>query len=179
MNKFIVLLRGINVSGQKKIVMADLREILKTLKFEEVETYIQSGNIILRSKEGHNDKIAEKVEKGIADNFGFDVPVLVKKYEELKTIFDNNPFNDPDDIEDKKIYFALLKQVPPLELIAEFKKNKFTNDKFVFTDQCVYLNYFNGAGQAKLTNNLIERKLKVSATSRNYRTMVKLLEMSK
>lgn len=177
MNKFIILLRGINVSGQKKIIMSDLRKMLESLKFQEVETYIQSGNIVLKSNEDDNDKIADKVKKGIVDTFGFDVPVLVKSYEELKSIFDNNPFTDPADIESKKVYFALLRETPQPEVIEEFRKNDFVNDRFVATDTCVYLNYLNGAGKAKLSNNLIERKLKVSATSRNYRTMVKLLEM--
>jgi len=178
MNKFVVLLRGINVSGHKKIKMVDLREMLNKLKFHEVETYIQSGNIVLNSSENDNVKIAEKVKKGIADTFGFDVPVLVRTYEELKSIFDGNPYTDAADIEGKKIYFALLEETPQPEAIEEFRKENFVHDRFVVTNNCVYLNYINGAGKAKLTNNLIERKLKVSATSRNYRTMTKLLEMS-
>jgi len=178
MKTYIVLLRGINVSGQKKIIMADLRELLEGLKFQDVETYIQSGNVILKSSETDNNKIAEKIKKGIADTFGFDVPVLAKSHEELKSIFDNNPFTDPTDIENKKVYFALLKKTPENKLIKEFQKTEYPNDEFVVTANCVYLNYKNGAGSAKLANNVIERKLKVVATSRNYRTMVKLLAMS-
>lgn len=178
MKTFIVLLRGINVSGQKKIIMAELREMLNKIKFKEVETYIQSGNIVLKSNESDSSIIAEKVKKGIANTFGFDVPVLVKSYVELKSIFDKNPYTELVDIENKKIYFALLRETPQPEAIEEFRKNNFANDRFIVADNCVYLNYLNGAGKAKLTNNLIERKLKVSATSRNYRTMTKLLEMS-
>lgn len=178
MKKFIVLLRGINVSGQKKIIMADLRKMLENLKFQEVETYIQSGNAVLKTTEHDNEKIAEKVRNGIIDAFGFDVPALVKTYKELKSIFNQNPFTEQTDIENKRVYFALLKEAPQPKLIEEFRKEKFANEEFFVTQNCVYLNYVNGAGKAKLTNNLIERKLKVSATSRNYRTMVKLLEMS-
>ena len=177
MKKYIVLLRGINVSGHKKIKMVDLREMLEELNFHEVETYIQSGNIILKSDEDP-DKIEVKVKKGIADTFGFDVPTLVKSHDELKSIFEKSPFTEPRDIENKQIYFALLKEPPKSELMEEFRKEKFPNEVFQLTEKCVYLNCLKGAGNAKLDNNLIERKLKVSATSRNYRTMAKLLEMS-
>ncbi len=178
MDTYIVLLRGINVSGQKKIKMADLRKMLEKLKFQDVETYIQSGNILLRSRED-GDTVGKRVKDGIAKTFGFDVPTLVKTYGQMKSIFGNNPFTDPFDIENKQIYFAFLKNTPPLELVEKFRQEKFQGEQFTITDDCVYLNYKLGAGKAKISNNLIERKLKVSATSRNYRTTAKLLEMSK
>ncbi|MBM1104745.1 DUF1697 domain-containing protein [Aurantibacter crassamenti] len=178
MQTYVVLLRGINVSGQKKIIMADLRKMLEQSNFQEVETYIQSGNIVLKSNEKDNVKVASKIKSAIAETFGFDIFVLAKKYDELKDIFDANPFTDPIDIENKKVYFALLENSPQSEIVAEFNKIEFVNEQFSIKNNCVYLNYTNGAGKAKLTNNLIERKLKVAATSRNYRTMVKLLEMS-
>ncbi|MEO9892121.1 DUF1697 domain-containing protein [Aurantibacter sp.] len=179
MQTYIVLLRGVNVSGQKKIIMAELRKIIENIGFEDVKTYIQSGNIILKSTIKDPKEVASKVRNEIFASFGFDVYVLVKKYDELKLIFDNNPFTSPIDIENKKVYFALLEKEPKLEIIDEFRALKFVNDQFLVKNDCVYLNYLNGAGKAKLTNNLIERKLKVSATSRNYRTMIKLLEMAK
>lgn len=179
MEGYIVLLRGINVGGHKIIKMADLRTMLNKKGFSDAETYIQSGNIVLRSNEPDLNRIAEKIKKGIADTFGFDVPVLVKSYRELQAIFDRNPFTEPSDIENKRIYFALLKEAPQLELMTALRKEKYVNEKFLIADNCVYLNYQCGAREAKISNNLIERKLKVSATSRNYRTVVKLLEMSK
>lgn len=178
MNRYIVLLRGINVGGHKKMKMADLRQMLEKSKFEDVETYIQSGNIVLKSSEGDNNKVAQKIKGGIADTFGFDVPTLVKNHDELKSIFDKNPFTKPSDIENKQVYFALLKDVPQPEFVEEFRKNNFLKEKFQLTDTCVYLNYFVKAHEAKISNNFIERKLKVSATTRNYRTMAKLLEMA-
>ena len=107
------------------------------------------------------------------------MPTLVKSREELNSIFDANPFTDASDIENKRVYFALLKKPPQIELAEKFKNEDYPGEQFTITDECVYLNYTLGAGKAKLNNNLIERKLKVSATSRNYRTMTKLLELSK
>ena len=178
MKTYIALLRGINVSGQKKIIMVDLRKMLEKLQFDKVETYIQSGNIVLKSNSEDSEKIAEKIREGITGTFGFDVPTLVRSHEELKSIFDRNPFTDPSDIENKRVYFALLKETPKTELVEKFQKEEYPGEQFVIGDDCVYLNYAIGAGKAKISNNHIERKLKVSATSRNYRTMTKLLEMS-
>ena len=179
MKTYIALLRGINVSGQKKIIMAELREMFVKLEFNAVETYIQSGNIVFKSNSNSTEIIAEKIKKGISNSFGFEVPTLVKSREELKSIFDANPFTDASDIENKRVYFALLKNPPQIEFAEKFKNEVYPGEQFIITDECVYLNYTLGAGKAKLNNNLIERKLKVSATSRNYRTMTKLLEMSK
>ncbi len=178
MQTYIALLRGINVGGHRKIKMADLIAMFNKIGFKDVDTYIQSGNVVFRSPETKASLIEDKIKKGIAKTFGFDVPVLVKTYDELKFIFDENPFTELSDVENKRIYFALLKEPPQAELKVAFQNEKFIGELFEVNDYCVYLNYSIGAGKAKLSNNLIERKLKVSATSRNYRTMVKLLEMS-
>lgn len=178
MKTYIALLRGINVGGHRKIKMVDLIELLNKMGFKDVKTYIQSGNVVFKSSITKTSELEEKIMKTIAKTFGFDVPVLVKTHKEIKSIFDNNPFTETSDIENKRIYFALLKETPQPELKAAFQKVKFLGELFVVAEDCVYLNYSIGAGKAKLSNNLIERKLKVSATARNYNTMVKLLELS-
>lgn len=177
MKTYIALLRGINVGGHRKIKMVDLKAMLNKMGFKDVVTYIQSGNVVFNSSELESNQLAEKIKNGITQTFGFDVPVLVKSRDELKSIFDKNPFTEASDIENKRIYFALLKETPQSELVAAFSNEKYTGELFEVSDACVYLNYSKGAGKAKLSNNLIERKLKVSATSRNYRTMAKLLEI--
>lgn len=179
MRTYIALLRGINVSGQKKVKMADLRQMLQRLGFQEVTTYIQSGNIVLKSDETQIGAIENKITQGINDAFGFEVPILVKPKREIQNILENNPFDNAEDIEANSIYFVLLKEMPESSLIEFFNKEKYDSERFAIIDKCVYLCCKNGYGKAKLNNNLIERKLKVSATTRNYRTMTKLLEMSK
>ena len=178
MKTYIALLRGVNVGGHRKIKMVDLKELLNKMGFKDVATYIQSGNVVFKSSITKTSELEGKIKKGIAKTFSLDVPVLVKTHKELKSIFDKNPFTETSDIENKRIYFALLKEMPQPELITAFQKVKFQGELFVVAEDCVYLNYSIGAGKAKLNNNLIERKLKVSATARNYNTMVKLLEMS-
>ncbi|MCK0158074.1 DUF1697 domain-containing protein [Cellulophaga sp. F20128] len=172
---YIALLRGINVSGQKKILMAELREMLEKMKFSEVQTYIQSGNVVFKSNVENVEVLSEKIEKGILNTFGFDVPILVCKAATLGQIFKNNPYRDKDP---KAVCFVLLNKTPKQLLIEELRKVTFPNEFFEITTNCVYLYCLEGFGKAKCGTNFFERKLQVQATTRNYNTMVKLLDMS-
>ncbi len=178
MHTYIILLRGINVSGQKKIKMADLRTLLEKLGFQNVATYIQSGNIVLRAKDQSIKNLEDMIGDGIRDHFGFDVPILVKPKNDFEKIVTENPFKDAITLEGNRLYFVLLKNVPEQMFVGALEQETYENQEFSITDSCVYLWCKNGYGKAKLDNNLLERKLKVQATTRNYRTMLKLLEMA-
>lgn len=172
MVKYIVLLRGINVSGKNKLPMADLRSLLNDLGFENVQTYIQSGNIILTSNE-NKYKVCSKIKNTILENFGFDVAVIARTIPEWKKAIDNYPFS----IENEKIVaFTFLNQ---FSKIKEFEIKNVGEDKYKIVDDVVYLHCASGFGKTKLTNNLFEKKLKVTATTRNLRTTLKLLELAK
>ncbi|CAL2104408.1 conserved protein of unknown function [Tenacibaculum sp. 190130A14a] len=171
MNRYIVLLRGINVSGKNKIPMAELREVLNTLGFQNVQTYIQSGNIVLDTDES-KVKVCDKVHLGIKEKFGFDIPVLARTPEEWKKTIDKYPFP----IENEKIVaFSFLNKVPSKE---EIEVKGINDDKYKIEDDMVYLYCSSGFGKTKLTNNVIEKKLGVIATTRNYKTTIKLLELA-
>lgn len=171
MKKFIVLLRGINVSGKNKIPMADLRELLSDLKFQNVQTYIQSGNVILES-DLEKKVICEKIKNGIQEKFGFDVSVLTRTTGQLEKVIKDYPFS----IENEKIVaFTFLNQVSKE---TEIEVKNIGEDKYKIADEVVYLFCPSGFGKTKLTNNVIEKKLNVIATTRNLRTTLKLLELS-
>ncbi|WP_291868684.1 DUF1697 domain-containing protein [Maribacter sp.] len=175
---YIALLRGINVSGHKKIKMADLRFLLEKEGFTNVKTYIQSGNVIFSGKEEESTKLEHQIRALIKNNYKFEVPVLVKTAEQIKAILAKNPYKDTEDLTNNKIYFVLLKETPNVENITVLSSIPFDNEKLVITPNCVYLRCALGAGKAKCTNNFIENKLKVSATTRNYKTMQKVLELA-
>ena len=172
MNTHIVLLRGINVSGKKILPMAELRELLSKLKFDNIQTYIQSGNIIVDSNLTQ-EEVANTIQQGIADQFGYDVPVMVRNIEEWEKAIENNPYplDNP-----KIVSFTFLSEAPQEQSI---EVNVTNNDEYTIIDDMVYMYCPGGFGNSKLSNNLFERKLKVRATSRNYRTTMKLLEMAK
>ena len=174
MNTFIALLRGINVSGQKKVPMVELRSLLSDLGLKNVQTYIQSGNVIFQSSEENRTALENLIQKAILSHFGFEVPVLVRTATEIKDILDACPF-----LEEKKMngYFTLLHSAPDTSLIKETHLISYPNEEFHITSQCVYFYSTSGYGNAKCNNNFFERKLKIDATTRNYKTIVKLLSL--
>lgn len=175
MQTYIALLRGINVGGHKKVPMAELREILTTTKLENVKTYIQSGNIIFQSSESNTYKLEHTIKKSILAHFGFEIPILVKTREELNSIFEACPFS-----EEKKMnsYFTLLSAMPDKDLVVEASKKIYLNEEYLISNNCIYFYSEKGYGNAKFNLSFFEKKLKISATSRNYKTMVKLLALS-
>lgn len=178
METYIAFLRGINVGGQKKMPMIEVREMMTRTGFKNVRTYIQSGNIIFKSELNSTKELQGLIHRAIEETFGFDVPVLVKTANEIRGVLLKNPYNNENDLAHNRVYFVLLQDTPDAELVKTFKSMNFPNEKFRVSDTCVYLCCENGYGKAKLSNNMIERKLEVKATARNYRTMNKLLEIA-
>ena len=173
MEKYIALLRGINVGGHKKILMTDLRSLFESLGFKEVVTYIQSGNVVFTSSE--KDGLAVKISDGIKSKYGWDVPVLIKTASELESVLLNCPFSKE---KKEKSYFTLFSEPPSEKNIEEVAQLSYPNEEFEITPMCLYFFCAMGYGRIKFNMNSVEKKLKVKATSRNYRTMIKLLELA-
>ena len=175
MNKHIILLRGVNVSGSNIIKMADLKAALESLDyFTDVVTYIQSGNIVLSSKLGAKE-VEEAIHKLIQTQFGYDVPVLAVRSDYLKQVLDNNPYDKEDD---KKQYFMFLYSDPEVDINSVINAADYPNEGFQLGNKVIYFYFQLGAGKAKLSNNTLEKKLKITATTRNRNTVKKLIELS-
>jgi uncharacterized protein (DUF1697 family) len=173
MKTFIVLLKGINVGGHKKVPMVELRELLSKSGFENVQTYIQSGNVVLQSSEKVKT-IESNIQKAIMAQFGFEVSVLVKTRQNLQRIFNNCPFEE----ENKKAsYFIMLHDIPDDDLVKTTSEKTYEREEYQIIKDCIYYYSSKGFGQAKFNTNYFERKLKTFATARNYNTMLKLLAM--
>lgn len=177
MKTHLALLRGINVSGQKLIKMEDLRKLMTDAGFENVSTYIQSGNVIFESGETSKDKVSDTIKKLIKDKYGWDVGILMLDYSDLEKTIQNNPFLKEKDVELKQIYVAFLSGKPGKENIGKFQSANIDDDKAILSGDVLYLKYAVGAGKTKLSNALIENKLNVTSTSRNWNTTLKLMEL--
>lgn len=179
MGKFVALLRGINVSGQKKIKMSDLKILFEDLSFKNVETYIQSGNVLFKSSIANEKNINNKIVKGIADKFGYQVQVIIKTPDELGFALKNSPFLKSKTKDVEKIYFTFLSEVPSQEKIQKLKEVDSSSEEYVLDGTTIYLFFPSGYGKAKMNNNFFEKKLNVFATTRNYKTVKALFEISK
>lgn len=156
--------------------MADLKSLCEELNLKNVGTYIQSGNLVFNSNK-QNSEIENILEEAITDKFGFDVPVIVRSSEELQTSIDNNPFFETDAAIDQ-LHLTFLKEKPGQEYKEKILTFKF-DDKFKISDKDVFLFCTGKYHQSKLTNNFLEKKLHTVATTRNWKTVLKLYELSK
>lgn len=175
---YIAFLRGINVSGKNKIPMESLRALCKALGFVKVKTYIQSGNVVFQSPPKETSQLEQLLNTGIQKEFGFEVPAIVKTVDEIVEVMELNPFTDITELTKNTIYFVLLNGISKGELTQKLITESFVNEEFKLGNNCVYLKCNIGYAKAKLNNNSIERKLKVKATTRNYRTMSQVLKMA-
>lgn len=177
MNRKIGILRGINVGGKRKILMADLKSMCEKLGLKNVTTYIQSGNLIFDSDKP-NSELENDLEKAITKNFGFDVPVIVRTEKELENSINNNPFFDKEaDI--KQLHLTFLKEKPNKENLEKTLTFNYEPDKFKIEDKDTFIFCAGKYHESKLTNNFFEKQLKVGATTRNWKTVMKLSELSK
>ena len=174
MKTYIALLKGINVGGHKKVPMAELRDLLAKSGFQNVQTYIQSGNVIFKSSE-ETKNLEDKIQNAISSHFGFEVSVIVKTNAELQLIFDSCPF---ENAKKEKSYFIMLNKIPERNLIEEVDKISYDDEEIVIINNCLYFYCSKGFGQTKFNMSTYERKLNLVGTSRNYNTMVKLLSLS-
>jgi uncharacterized protein (DUF1697 family) len=174
---YISMLRGVNVGGGK-MEMEKLRRLYEVLGFKSVRSYIQSGNVLFECPGGKHDdsEISDTIEKQIKKAFDMDVPVLIRTDEEIRGIIRNNPFAKKDPT---KLHVTFLRsapmQNPPIE---EIRKVKDAKEEFAIMGKEVYLFLPNGYGTSKLSNTFFERKLKVAATTRNWRTVNAFVSIS-
>ncbi len=176
MKKMIAILRGINVGAKRKILMEDLKSLCHKIGLLNVKTYIQSGNLIFTSSKS-NAKIEEMLENSIKDAFGFDVPVIVISQKELINTVNNNPFYNSDaDI--NKIHLTLLKNTPNEKDVTQTQTYHYAPDLFSINNNAVFIYCEGKYHQTKLSNNFFEKQLKVKASTRNWKTILKLVELS-
>lgn len=177
MTKYIALLRGINVGGHKKILMAELKLLFKNYGFNNITTYIQSGNILFETNKTDKKEIVSIIENAIKQKYGFEVPVILKTITAFTQAIENNPFyKNNEDI--NTLHITFLSATPSNEDIEIVKNFSFEPDKFTIINDCIYLYIGGKYHETKLSNVFFENKLKLKTTTRNWKTALKLLEIS-
>ena len=178
MNNYISILRGINVSGKNKIKMADLNRLYEGLGFQDVVTYIQSGNVVFKTAVNQEAKLITTIEQAIEAQYNFHVPVQIRTRQEMKAVVDNCPFGSLDLAENgTKVLVTFLSEIPSAEKIELIQQYVKAPEALVVRGREVYLHCPNGYGRSKLSNRFLESKLKVTATTRNWRSVQKLYAM--
>lgn len=174
MSTLIALLRAINVGGRNRVPMASLRDVVSDEGFTDVTTYIQSGNVVFDGDRNGTDAAAA-LEAAIVDFFGFEVRVLVRTPEDLADIVAANPYPSPG-ADPTRVGVVFLAHRPAVE--PKVDAAAFSPDEFVLRDREIFLHCPNGFGKTKLTHTFLEKQFQVKATTRNWKTVNKLLELA-
>ncbi len=178
MPTYISLLRGINVGGHRKIRMADLTALYESLSLRNVNTYVQSGNVVFDSKMRSASKIAASIEEHLKARFGFDVTVLVRTPGELASIIEGNPFSAQAAKDPAKVSVMFLASRPTGAMFKSLDDTDTGSDEFFVGEREIYLHFPDGAARSKLNNTFFERKLKMPTTARNWRTVRAVYDMA-
>ncbi|MGI8556119.1 MAG: DUF1697 domain-containing protein [Pyrinomonadaceae bacterium] len=175
--KYIAFLRGINVGGKNKIKMETLREVFEhALGYKNVKTYINSGNVIFETAKTNDVKLAAKIETAIEKEFALKIKVIVRTIDEIESIIENNPFAGQFE-NDKDLHVFFLDE----ELLAEKRElllsNNNENEMFVVQNREIFCLLRVSVLDSLMGKDYIAKKLKVSATARNWRTVNKILKL--
>jgi uncharacterized protein (DUF1697 family) len=166
MTTYVALLRGINIGPRRRVAMADLRELLASLGYEDVQTYVQSGNAVFRS--GSKPDV-----KRIEAELGQDIAVLIRTAKEMTAVVEGNPFlaggADPS-----HLHVTFLDGTPK----GSIEPPAGASEQIAIAGREAYLHFPDGYGRTKLTNAAFEKKLSVRATTRNWRTVTTLAELA-
>ncbi|MFF4245795.1 DUF1697 domain-containing protein [Streptomyces sp. NPDC001822] len=177
---YAALLRGVNVSGHRRVPMAELRTLLGELGHEDVATYLQSGNAVFRSAAGDENTLAAGIERAIEERFGFPVDVLVRTGAYLADVADGCPFPAAE-LEPKQLHVTYFDRSVDDSRFAPLDAAAFRPEEFRLGDRALYLYAPDGLGRSKLAVALGRPAFNrgLVATSRNWNTVVRLVEMTR
>ena len=176
LERYVALLRGINVGGKHKLPMPALAEVFSSCRCCDVRTYIQSGNVVFTAPAEVAQKLPAVLAKKIAEQFGFQVPIILRSYEELARAVRANPFLS-DGLPENALHVYFLTDVPSAQAVKGLDPKRSAPDEFRIVGREIYLHLPNGMARTKLTNAYFDAKLSTVCTARNWATAQKLLEM--
>ena len=178
MSKYIAILRGINVGSGRKVPMTDLKKLCESMELQNVQTYIQSGNVVFELGRPEAILMLEmRLQQAFSETFGFDIPVIVRTDEEWAESFAQNPFLKEENLDIERLHLTFLKELPKPELLEKIKGYQYLPDRYEIIGRNVFIFCAAGYGTSKLVNSFFESKLKVPATSRNWKTVLKLHDL--
>jgi uncharacterized protein (DUF1697 family) len=175
---FISMLRGVNVGAHNRIKMDALRSMYQSLKLEDPRTYVQSGNIIFRTKEKIASKLAKKIQTAMEAEFGFRPEVVLRTTDELRKAITASPFAKRKDVEPGKLLVTFLGGDAPAEAPAMLANLKGYPEEVHLVGRELYIYFPDGAGKSKLPWSRVEKLVGVTGTARNWNSVNKMLEIA-
>jgi uncharacterized protein (DUF1697 family) len=175
---FVALLRGINVSGRNTIPMAELRTLCTELGWADVQTYIQSGNVVFTAREPA-PRIETVLEQAIERHFGLAVPVIVRAAADWPAYIHGNPYPDASRSEPNLVLLALSKSPPRPDAADGLRERAANGERIAQVGDAIWIHYAGGVGKSKLSPALLDRLVGSPVTGRNWRTVLKLHDLTR
>jgi uncharacterized protein (DUF1697 family) len=176
MPRHIALLRGINLGSNRRVAMGSLREVLARLGYEDVRTYLQSGNVVVTSQ-ASPERLERELEQHIAKELGLETRVLVRTRDELADVIDRDPLAGVAD-NPKRYQVSFLSAEPDAGIVRELGRVDVAPEQFVVSGREIYTWHPDGIQRSKLAKVLSDKRLGVTATARNWNTVTKLLALA-
>jgi len=174
----ISMLRGVNVGGHNQIKMDALRALYVSLEFEDPRTYVQSGNVIFRTREKNSAALAKKIQDAIERKFGFRPAIILRTTDEMRKAIADTPFAASRNLEPGKILVTFLAGEPGPEAQATLASLKSHPEELQLKDRELYIYFPDGAGKSKLPWSSVEKLLKTAGTARNWNSVTKMLAIA-
>jgi uncharacterized protein (DUF1697 family) len=178
MKTHIALLRAVNVGGNSKIAMADLKALLVDLGYAHPQSLLQTGNLIFQAKEANSDKLAAKLENAVAERFGLATDVLIRTAAQWRQAIAANPFPQAAARDPSHLLIMPLKEAPAKQAVKDLQTAIQGRETIAAVGRELYIVYPEGIGRSKLTNKLIESRLNTRGTGRNWNTALKLAALA-
>ena len=178
MTVLVSLLRGVNVGGHRKVKMDDLRALYESLGFEDVRTYINSGNVLFRTAARDLDRLRKRIEDAIESTCAFRPHVILRTPSDLKRVMARNPFAARPGMDPGKLAIHFLADAPGPEVRSQVLAIECAPEELHIDGRELYIYFTNGMARPRLSLPLVEKTLRTSGTSRNWNTVRKLLEMA-
>ena len=175
---YIALLRGVNVGGHNRVPMSELRAACQKLGWSSVQTYIQSGNLLLKS-DSSAPRLEESIERLIERTFALAIPVIVRSAADWTAAARGNPFPDVSDEEPNAVMLGLSKRAPKREAANELAARALSGERVERVGDDIWIHFGSGMGRSKLTPQFLDKAVGSPVTLRNWRTVLKLDELAK
>jgi uncharacterized protein (DUF1697 family) len=172
------MLRAVNVGGHSKIKMEALRALYSSLKFDNPQTYVQSGNIIFKTNQRNLEAVAKRIQKAIEGRFGCCPEVILRTTEEFRAIISRNPFAKRSNIEPGKLLVTFLATDPGDAARENLRNQKFQPEELHACGRELYIYFPHGAGKSNLPWARIDKILQTRGTGRNWNSVTKMLELA-
>lgn len=179
MNAYAALLRGVNVGGHNIIKMAALRDLCGEIGLEQPRTLLQSGNVVFRATENDPADVEAMLAAAIAERFGFQVDVMVRTEDDLSAVIDGCPLRAAATADPRRVVAMFLADAPESRSVADLQSQNQGPEVIAPGEGVIYIHYPDGMGRSKLTNTVVEKRLGVRGTARNWNTVTGLQELAK